>query len=44
MEAVTRPRNNSWIDGDRSSRAPAEPALEFGRFRTEVGRGYRFTA
>ena len=34
MEAVTaRPRNNSWIAEDRSSRAPAEPALEFGRFR-----------
>jgi len=34
MEAVTaRPRNNSWIAEDRPSRAPAEPALEFGRFR-----------
>jgi len=33
MEAVTaRPRNNSWIAEDRPSRAPAEPALEFGRF------------
>jgi DNA-binding winged helix-turn-helix (wHTH) protein len=34
MEAVTaRPRNNSWNAEDGSSRAPAEPALEFGRFR-----------
>ena len=34
MEAVTaRPRNNSWTAGHRSSRVPAEPALEFGRFR-----------
>ena len=34
MEAVTaRPRNNSRIAEGRSSRAPAEPALEFGRFR-----------
>jgi DNA-binding winged helix-turn-helix (wHTH) protein len=34
MEAVTaRPRNNSSIAKDRSSRPPAEPALEFGRFR-----------
>jgi hypothetical protein len=34
MEAVTaRPRNNSRIAEDRSSRTPAEPALEFGRFR-----------
>jgi DNA-binding winged helix-turn-helix (wHTH) protein len=34
MEAVTaRPRNNSPIAEDRPPRAPAEPALEFGRFR-----------
>ncbi len=34
MEAVTaRPRNNSSIAEDRPPRAPAEPALEFGRFR-----------
>jgi DNA-binding winged helix-turn-helix (wHTH) protein len=34
MEAVTaRPRNNSSIAEGRPPRAPAEPALEFGRFR-----------
>jgi DNA-binding winged helix-turn-helix (wHTH) protein len=34
MEAVAAgPRNNSSITEDRPSRARAEPALEFGRFR-----------
>src|SRR5580700_4387883 len=34
MEAVKAiPRDNSSITRDRSSRAAAEPALEFGRFR-----------